>query len=67
MLINVFSIISSIKTARQPRKTLSADDAVLAKQLMDKEMKTEAIKLVRKSTGFGLAEAKDLVDKTYHQ
>lgn len=67
MLINVFSIISSIKTARQPRKTLSADDAVLAKQLMDKGMKTEAIKLVRKSTGFGLAEAKDLVDKMYHQ
>ena len=62
MLINVLSIINGIKIARQPRKTLSADDAVMAKQLMDRGMKTEAIKLVRKSTGLGLAEAKDLLD-----
>lgn len=62
MLINVLSIINGIKIARQPRKTLSADDAAMAKQLMDRGMKTEAIKLVRKSTGLGLAEAKNLLD-----
>ena len=66
MLINVSSVITGIKIRKQsgqPVKPLSAEDAAMAKQLIDKGMKTEAIKLVRKSTGLGLVEAKTLVDE----
>lgn len=70
MLINLLSVINSMKIRKQlgqQVKPLSAEDAAMAKQLIDKGMKTEAIKLVRKSTGLGLVEAKTLVDELQNQ
>lgn len=69
MLFNLSTVISSIKISKSGLqvKPLSAEDAVMAKQLIDKGMSVEAIKLVRKSTGLGLVEAKTLVDELQNQ
>lgn len=69
MLFNLSTVISSIKISKSGLqvKPLSAEDAAMAKQLIDKGMSVEAIKLVRKSTGLGLVEAKTLVDELQNQ
>jgi len=66
MLINILSVMSNIKTGKESDrqvKTLGAEDAMVVKQLIDKGMKVEAVKLVRKCTGLGLVEAQTLVDE----
>lgn len=65
-LINMSSLAGGIQAHRQTQsniKPLEAGDMETIKQLIQRDMNTEAIKLVRKATGLGLVEAKTLVDE----
>ncbi len=45
-------------------KKLTDEDAEMVRQLVKRDMDVEAVKLVRKTTGVGLVEAKTFVDET---
>ena len=45
-------------------KKLTDEDAEMVRQLVKRDMDVEAVKLVRKTTGAGLVEAKTFVDET---
>ncbi len=65
LVVNVSEMISCYLAVKKPAKqerTLSGDDIDMVKQLLDRNMPAEAVKLVRKVTGLGLMDAKAVVD-----
>ncbi len=65
LLLNAAGMIGYLvgkKPAVQQERTLSGDDIDMIKQLLDRDMTVEAVKLVRKVTGFGLMESKEIVE-----
>lgn len=66
VLVNIFSIVEGIRAREQTElnvKPLKTEDAEIVKQLLQRGMRVEAIKVVRKTTGLGLVEATALVDE----
>lgn len=65
-VMKLFSLFANIKVNKQPEQpmqTLSTDDVEVIKKLVNRGMNVEAIKMVRKTTGLGLVEAKAFVDE----
>ncbi len=65
-LLNVPSVLEGLKAYRQTElniKPMEQADVDMVKQLLQRDMRPAAIKVVRKKTGLGLVEATALVDE----